>query len=167
MKWTSGHSLYAECGWQRRGKINFLFAHRRSSSRRWTARALHLHFTQSSRAGCLPILFEKKRTSNQEAAPRALRGGLPIIHPLPNVAGSAVYRSHIFLLNGVVVVVGDGQRTHSTSTSRRAAGQDDCRRLCLLKRKKTDLESRRRTLGGKGRTSDHSPPVKCGLQRRG
>ena len=38
----------AEYGWQRRGKIGFLFAQRRSG--RWTARVLHLHFTQS-RAG--------------------------------------------------------------------------------------------------------------------
>ena len=31
-----------------------------------------------------------------------LRGGLLIIHPLPNVAGSAADRSTFFLLNGVV-----------------------------------------------------------------
>ena len=46
-----------------------------------------------------------------------LRGGLPIIHPLLNVAGNAADRSTFFLLNGVV---GDGPRAHSTSTSRRA-----------------------------------------------
>ena len=35
-----------------------------------------------------------------------LRGGLLVIHPLPNVAGSAADRSTFFLLNGVV---GDGR----------------------------------------------------------
>ena len=50
-----------------------------------------------------------------------LRGGLLIMHPLPNVAGSAADRSTLFLLNGVV---GDGLRAHSTSTLRRV-GQDD------------------------------------------
>ena len=45
---ASGHSPPSGCGWLRRGYFIFLFAQRRS--RRWTARALHLHFTQS-RAG--------------------------------------------------------------------------------------------------------------------
>ena len=83
--------------------------------------------------------FKKKRTSNQEGGPRVLRGGLLIIHPLPNVAGSAADRSTFFLLNGVV---GDGPRAHSTSTSRRA-GRDDHRFF----KKKADFESRRRTSG--------------------
>ena len=66
---------------------------------------------------------KKKRISNQEGGPRVLRGGLLIVYPLPNVAGSAADRSTFFLLNGVV---GDGPHAHSTSTSRRA-GQDDYR----------------------------------------
>ena len=71
---------------------------------------------------------QKKRTSNQAGAPRVLRGGLLIIHPLPNVVGSAADRPTLFLLNGVVVVVvGDGPHAHSTSTSRRSAGRDDDR----------------------------------------
>ena len=53
----------------------------------------------------------KKRNSNQEGAPWVLRGGLLIIYPLPNVAGSAAGRSTFFLLNGVVV---DGLRAHFT-----------------------------------------------------
>ena len=65
----------------------------------------------------------KKRTAKQEGGPRVLRGGLLIVHPLPNVAGSAADRSTFFLLNGVV---GDGPRAHSISTSRRA-GRDDYR----------------------------------------
>ena len=56
---------------------------------------------------------KKKRTSNQEGGPRVLRGRLLIIHPLPNVTGSAADRSTFFLLNGVV---GDGPRENSTST---------------------------------------------------
>ena len=66
--------------------------------------------------GMITDFSRKKRTSNQEGGPRVLRGGLLIIHPLPNVAGSAADRSTFFLLNGVV---GDGPRAHSTSTSRR------------------------------------------------
>ena len=50
-----------------------------------------------------------------------VRGGLPTIHPLPNVAGSAADRSTYFLLIGVV---GDGPRADSTSTSRRARRDD-------------------------------------------
>ena len=68
-----------------------------------------------------------------------LRGGLLIIHPLPNLAGSAADRSNFFLLNGVV---GDGPRAHSNSTSRRA-GRDNYRFFT----QKTDFESRRRTSG--------------------
>ena len=68
-----------------------------------------------------------------------LRGGLPVINPLPNVAGSAADRSTYFLLSGVV---GDGPHAHSTSTSRRA-GRDDYR----LKKKEADFESKRRTSG--------------------
>ena len=66
---------------------------------------------------------KKKRTSNQEGGPPVFRGGLLIIHPLLNVAGSAADRSTFCLLNGVV---GGGPRAHSTSTSRRA-GRDDHR----------------------------------------
>ena len=72
----------------------------------------------------------KKRTANQEGGPRVLRGEIPIVHPLPNVAGSAADRSTSFLLNGVV---GDGPRAHSISTSRRA-GRDDYR---FFKKKRT------------------------------
>ena len=67
-----------------------------------------------------------------------LRGGLLIIYPLPNVAGSAAERSAFFLLN---CVVGDGPRAHSTSTSRRA-GRDDHRffkKKSGLRIKKADL----------------------------
>ena len=67
-----------------------------------------------------------------------LRGGLLIIQPLSNVAGSAVDRLAFFLLNGVV---GDGPRTHATSTSRRA-GRDDQRfflKKSGLRIKKADL----------------------------
>ena len=77
--------------------------------------------------------FSKKsaaRTSNQEGGPPVLRGGLLIIHPLPNVAGSAADRSTFFLLNGVV---GDGPRAHSNSTSRRA-GRDNYRFFTKKKR---------------------------------
>ena len=82
---------------------------------------LRAHLTSTSRrARRDDCLFKKKRTSNQEGGPRVLRGGLMIIHPLPNMAGSATERSAFFLLNGVV---GDGPRAHSTSTSRRAAGR--------------------------------------------
>ena len=45
-----------------------------------------------------------------------LRGGLLIIHPLPDVTGSAADRSTFFVLNGVT---GDGLRAHSNSTSRK------------------------------------------------
>ena len=95
----------------------------------------------SRRAGRDDYRFKlkQKQTSNQEGGPPVFRGGLLIIHPLPNVAGSAADRSTFFLLNGVV---GDGPRAHSTSTSRRA-GQDD-RRFFHLK-KKSDFESNRRT----------------------
>ena len=68
-----------------------------------------------------------------------LRGGLLIIQPLPNVAGSAVDRSAFFLLNGVV---GDGPRTHATSTSRRA-GRDDHRFFL----KKSGLRIKKAVLG--------------------
>ena len=73
--------------------------------------------------------LKKNWTSNQEGGTRVVWSGYPTIHSLPNVAGSAADRSTFFLLNGVVVVVvvGDGPRAHSTSTSRRAAGRDDCR----------------------------------------
>ena len=74
--------------------------------------------------------FKKKRTSNQEGGPPVLRGGLLIIHPLPNVAGSAADRSTFFLLNDVV---GDGPRAHSNSTSRRA-GRDNYRFFTKKKR---------------------------------
>ena len=67
------------------------------------------------------FFFKKKRTSNQEGGSRVLRGGLLIIHPLPNVAGSAAERSTFVLLN---CAVGDGLRAHSASTLRRV-GQDD------------------------------------------
>ena len=67
-----------------------------------------------------------------------LRGGLLIILPLPNVAGSAMDRSAFFLLNGVV---GDGLRAHSTSTSRRA-GRDDHRFI-----KKTGTSEKKADLG--------------------
>ena len=73
---------------------------------------------------------KKKRTSNQEIGPRVLRGRLLIIHPLPNVAGSAADRSTFFLLNGVV---GDGPRADSTSNSRRA-GRDNHRFFTQKKR---------------------------------
>ena len=81
---------------------------------------------------------KKKRTSNQEGGPRVLRAELLIIHPLPNVAGSAADRSTFFLLDGVV---GDGPRAHSTSTSRRA-GRDNYRfftKKSGLRIKKADL----------------------------
>ena len=81
--------------------------------------------------GMITDFSKKKRTSNQEGGPRVLRGGLLIIHPLPNVAGSAADKSTFFLLNGVV---GDGLRAHSTSTSRRA-GRDDY--LFFNKKKRT------------------------------
>ena len=82
---------------------------------------------------------KKKRTSNQEGGPRVPRSRLLIIHPLPNVAGSAADRSTFLLLNGVV---GDGPHADSTSNSRRA-GRDDHRFF----KKKADFESRRRTSG--------------------
>ena len=69
-----------------------------------------------------------------------LRGGLPNIHPLPNVAGSAADRSTFFLLNGVV---GDGPRAHSTSTSFRAQSRVGCspffQKKSGLRIKKADL----------------------------
>ena len=68
-----------------------------------------------------------------------LRGGLLIIHPLPNVAGSAADRSTFLLLNGVV---GDGPRAHSNSTSRRA-GRDDHR----FSKKKSGLRIKKADLG--------------------
>ena len=80
--------------------------------------------------GMITDFSKKKRTSNQEGGPRVLRGGLLIIHPLPNVAGSAADRSTFFLLNGVV---GDGPRAHSNSTSRRA-GRDNYRFFTKKKR---------------------------------
>ena len=55
----------------------------------------------------------KKRTANQEGGPRVLRGELLIVHPLPNVAGSAADMATFFLLNGVV---GDGPRAHFTQS---------------------------------------------------
>ena len=91
------------------------------------------HSTSTSRrAGRDNYRFftKKKRTSNQEGGPRVLRSGLLIIHPLPNVAGSAADRSTFFLLNGVV---GDGPRAHSNSTSRRA-GRDNYRFFTKKKR---------------------------------
>ena len=65
------------------------------------------------------------------------RGELLIIHPLPNVAGSAADKSTFFLPNGVV---GDGPRAHSNSTSRRA-GRDDHRvfKIKWTRKKKADL----------------------------
>ena len=80
----------------------------------------------------------QKGTSNKEVGPRVLRGGLPIIYPLSDVAGCAADRSTFFLLNGVV---GDGPRAHSISTSRRA-GRDDYRffkKKSRLRIKKADL----------------------------
>jgi hypothetical protein len=85
---------------------------------------------------------KKKRTSNQEGGPRVLRGRLLIIHPLPNVTGSAADRSTFFLLNGVV---GDGPRENSTSTSRRA-GRDD--RQFIKKKRTSNKELEPRVLRG-------------------
>ena len=70
-------------------------------------------FTQS-RAVRTPIFNQRSRTSNDQegAPPRVVRNGLPAIHRLPNIAGSAADRSTFFLPNGVVVV-GDGPRAHS------------------------------------------------------
>ena len=50
-----------------------------------------------------------------------LRAGLRIVQHLSNAAGSAADKSTFRLLNGAV---GDGPRTHSTSTSRRARRDD-------------------------------------------
>ena len=72
-----------------------------------------------------PFFCNNKRTSNQEGGLRVVRGGLPAIHFLPNVAGSAADRATLFLLNGVAVVVGDGLRAHCTSTPRGEAERDD------------------------------------------
>ena len=67
----------------------------------------------SRRAGLTADLkIIQKRTSNQEGGPRVLGCGLPVIHPLPNVVGSAADTSS-FLLNGVV---GDGPRAHFTQS---------------------------------------------------
>ena len=71
------------------------------------------------------------------------RGGLLIIHPLPNAAGSAADRSTFILLNGVV---GDGPRAHSTSTSRRA-GRDDY--LFFKKKRTSNQEGGPRVLRGR------------------
>ena len=72
-----------------------------------------------------------------------LRGGLLIIQPLSNLAGSAVDRLAFFLLNGVV---GDGPRTHATSRSRRA-GWDD-QRFFLKKKRTSNQEGGSRVLRG-------------------
>ena len=73
----------------------------------------HAHSTSTSRrAGRDDRRFIKNKMDlKKEGGPRMLRGGLPNIHPLPIVAGSAADRSTVFLLNGVV---GDGPRAHST-----------------------------------------------------
>ena len=62
-------------------------------------------------------------TSNREGGPRVLGSRHLIIHPLPNVAGSAADRLTFLLLTGVV---GNGPRAHSISISGRA-GRDDHR----------------------------------------
>ena len=77
--------------------------------------------------------FREKTDLKKEGGPRVLRGGLPVIHPLPNVAGSAADRSTFFLLNGVV---GDGPRAHSTSTSFRAQSRAGCSPI-FQKKKRT------------------------------
>ena len=83
-------------------------------------------FTQS-RAVRTPIFNQRSRTSNDQegAPPRVVRGGLPTIHFLPNVAGSAANRATFCLLNGVAIVAGDGPRAHCTSTPRGKAERND------------------------------------------
>ena len=83
-------------------------------------RANFISTSRRARRNDYRFFYKKKRTSNQEGGPRVLRGGLPIIRPLPIVSGSAADRSPFFLLNGVVRY---GPHAHSTSTSRRA-GRD-------------------------------------------
>ena len=99
------------------------------------------HSTSTSRrAGRDDRRFIKKKTDlKKEGGPRMYRGGLPNIHLLPKVAGSAADRSTFFLLNGVV---GDEPRAHATSTSRRAQSRTGCSPIF---QKKADFETRRRT----------------------
>ena len=68
-----------------------------------------------------------------------LRGGLLVIHLLPDGGGCAADISTFFLLNGVV---GDGPREPSISTTRRA-GRDDPR----FKKKKSGLRIKKADLG--------------------
>jgi len=92
------------------------------------------------RAGRDDHRFFKRRAESEKAGgPRVIRGGLLIIHPLPNVAGSAADRSTFFLLNGVV---GDGPRAHSNSTLRKA-GRDKYRSF----KKKSGLRIKKADLG--------------------
>ena len=104
---------------------------------------------------------KKKRTSNQEGGPRVPRSRLLIIHPPPNVTGSAADRATFFSLNGVI---GDGPCA-SPSQLHADAEPGGGMAFDLIKRK--GFQSRRRTSGAQKRTSDHSPPAKCGWQRRG
>ena len=71
-----------------------------------------------------------------------LRGGLLVIHPLPNVAGSAADRATFFLLNGVI---GDGLR--ASPSQLHADAEPGGGMTADLYSKKKGLQSRRRTTG--------------------
>ena len=70
-----------------------------------------------------------------------LRGRLLVIHPLPNVAGSAANRATFFLLNGVI---GDGP--HASPSQLHADAEPGGGLTADLYFKK-GLQSRRRTTG--------------------
>ena len=79
----------------------------------------------------MPVFQIKSGLRIKKADLWCLEANVPIVHPLPKVAGSAADMATFFLLNGVV---GDGPRTHFTQ-SRAPGGM-----TTILLRKKANLK---------------------------